>query len=188
MHAAVKVGLGLLAFSTSGAAGQPSTTESPLRRPSPTRALSSADAAQLTQLVVGLLDEGAGWGARVRALNELVENIRHVACVPPLRFVAMDEDEHANLRVHAVRGMLRLGPPALMADVVSLLRSKELDVRFGAWLILVGQYPQGREFGWDPDPAKAPEDNAEAIRRWEQWWEANKQTFKINRARLEISG
>jgi len=185
MQVVHRLALATVVFSSVAGAQQP-TVEELLRRPPPTRSLSAEEAQRLTQLVVTLLDEKAGWGDRVMALNELVQKVHHVACVPPLRFVALDEGEDANLRIHAARGMLRLGPAALLGDVLPLLSSKDSRVRLGAWEILVGQYPPGREFGYDVDPRKSPQDNAEAIRRWEKWWEENKATFKIKLDPLRI--
>jgi hypothetical protein len=146
--------------------------------PDPDRALSAPEARRLVAQVVVLLDKRAGWGKRSEAVEELAGRIRHPAAAPAFHFVMLDESDDPAMRIEAARRGLSLGMSQTMGHAIGLLRSKDADVRSNVWELLVGQYPPGRDFGFMR--AGSLEENEAATKRWEAWWEANKDTFKVN--------
>ena len=141
------------------------------------RSLAAPEAIRLADLAVTLLDKEHRVG-RPEAADQLGQKMHHLACIPPLRFVALDESDDAFVRVHAMIALLRIGRSDSLGDLLPNLRSKDPRVRGSAHALLVRQHAEGRAFGYDPQ--KPPEENADALTKWEQWWERNKETFRLN--------
>jgi len=143
----------------------------------PDRALSATEAEELVADVVVLLDKNAGITSRDFAAGRLVGR-RHRAVLPALRFVMYDETDNPSIRLVVMRWTLRMRLPEGLGEVIPLLRSPDQQVRGNVYELLRWQYPPGREFGYDLFH-KTPEENEPAIKRWEEWWEANKDTFEL---------
>jgi len=148
----------------------------------PARPLSAEEAEKLVAQVVVLLDKKADKQLRLRAVRILEEKLRHRAALPALRFLIHDEAENASLRAKAMDALLFIGLEEAVGDLLKLLRSEDGDVRFWAWERLCWQYPKGLDFGFDR--AKSVEENEEAIKRWEEWWDGNKDTFQVKTSPL----
>jgi len=146
-------------------------------RPDPARALTGAEAEKLVADAVTLVDKGARPGERADA-SEALYRLHHRAALPAFRFVLHNESDHAHARVGAIRDVLRIGLAEPIGDIVRLLGSRDVEVRRAAHRMLCWQHAPGRDFAYDV--RKPPAENATAIQRWEEWWEASKDTFELN--------
>jgi len=143
----------------------------------PDRALSGAEAEELVAEAVMLLDKKASLRSRDDAARRLVLR-RHRAVLPALRSVMYDETDTHYIRLWVMNWTLRMRLPEGLGEVIPLLRSPDQQVRGNVYQLLRWQYPPGREFGYDRFH-KTVEENEPAIKRWEEWWEANKDTFEL---------
>jgi HEAT repeat protein len=142
----------------------------------PQRTLTGAEAERLVAHVVLVLDERAERSQRRQAI-ETIWGVRHRAALPALRFVAHNEADEGYVRQSVVRPLLFIGLNDAIGDLLQLLRSPNRDVAGAAWEVLLAQYPEGKAFCYAP--WESVEDNETAVNRWEEWWEANKDTFEV---------
>lgn len=159
--------------------------QAPAPLPDPARRLTAAEAEALVCQVVILLDRDQPWDRpRLDALTALSQTIHHRAALPAMRRVLRDERENENARADVLLHMGCLGVPEAVDDSVTLLRSPVGRLRLQAIRVLLQEYPPGKQFGYVP--SRQPSEDDAATRGWEEWWKANRETFKVKALPLPL--
>lgn len=146
-------------------------------RPKADRELTCEEQARVDELVKIIDDKREKPFKRAVAAMLLGEEIAHKSAIPILSALARDGKEHARVKYKAVTALSQIEDKAVMPIIIDALKDKHVDVRLSAMEQL--RKLTTNNFGFHPKDTQ--EGRVAAVEKWKNWWQANKETFEMDR-------